>query len=547
MKREGNNLRIKIKDTKTDADENAAVVIKEDYYKEGEGDIIGIAEDGQYYSYVPEEVKSEYIASNLSDGTTSFQVLGETTSEVVFPWWLAPLPLLAFIGGGGENPPPAGEEPIPPTIIVNDVSVAEGNSAIFTITLSNASKVSVPVTLTLGNTSATTDVDATLGTDTATPIKVSYDGGATWIDVPATGIINVPAGVTSFMVGVPTVADEPGQIYEGPETFTLNALVNGTANSDLGTGTIYDDGTNGPNPPVTPPVTPPTPPVTPVDDRPSISVNNTTASEGDYEVFTVSLSNPSVQAVSVNLSTTAGTATATTDYTPTYEVSTDGGTTWTPATSATIAAGSTSVLVRVPTVQDTIDESDETFTLTATVTSGDTVNPSATGTATILDDDNAPTISINDVTVNESAGTATFTVTLSSMSASTVTVNYGTSNGTAVSGSDYTTASGTVTFAPGVTTQTITVPILDDSIYESTETFNVNLSAPVNATIADNLGVGTILDNEVMPTLAVSSVATTEGVDNYAVFTVSLSGASSTATTVNLALANGSATGGGVD
>ncbi|MEA1988815.1 MAG: Ig-like domain-containing protein, partial [Pseudomonadota bacterium] len=72
------------------------------------------------------------------------------------------------------------------------------------------------------------------------------------------------------------------------------------------------------------------------------------------------------------------------------EVSTDGGTTWSPATSATIAAGTTSVLVKVPTVEDTIDEFDEQFTLTASVTSGTTVNATATGTATIIDNDDSP-------------------------------------------------------------------------------------------------------------------------------------------------------------
>ncbi|MBC3876147.1 Calx-beta domain-containing protein, partial [Undibacterium flavidum] len=100
-------------------------------------------------------------------------------------------------------------------------------------------------------------------------------------------------------------------------------------------------------------------------------------------------------------------------------------------------------------------------------------------------------LSINDVTVNEAAGTATFTVTLSAASGQTVSVGYNTSNGTATAGSDYTAASGTLTFNPGVTTQTITVNISNDSVFELSENFNVNLVTPTNATISDNLGIGT--------------------------------------------------------
>ncbi|MFZ6820678.1 Calx-beta domain-containing protein, partial [Undibacterium sp. Ji22W] len=90
-------------------------------------------------------------------------------------------------------------------------------------------------------------------------------------------------------------------------------------------------------------------------------------------------------------------------------------------------------------------------------------NASATGTATITDNDGTPSLSINDVIVNEAAGTATFTVTLSAASGQTVSVGYNTSNGTATAGSDYTATSGTLTFNPGVTTQTITVNIANDS------------------------------------------------------------------------------------
>ncbi|MBC3876154.1 hypothetical protein H8K55_21420, partial [Undibacterium sp. LX15W] len=84
------------------------------------------------------------------------------------------------------------------------------------------------------------------------------------------------------------------------------------------------------------------------------------------------------------------------------------------------------VLVRTPITDDLINEVTETFDLTVTRTAGTTTNASAVGTATITDNDGTPSLSINDVTVNEAAGTATFTVTLSAASGQTVSVGYNT-------------------------------------------------------------------------------------------------------------------------
>ena len=113
-----------------------------------------------------------------------------------------------------------------------------------------------------------------------------------------------------------------------------------------------------------------------------------------------------------------------------------------------------------------------------------------------------PTLSISDVTLAEgNTGTtnATFTVTLSASSAQQVTVAYATANGTATAGSDYTAKSGTLTFAPGVTTQPIAVAVTGDTAIEANETFFVNLTTPVNATIADSQGVGTITNDDSTP------------------------------------------------
>lgn len=107
-----------------------------------------------------------------------------------------------------------------------------------------------------------------------------------------------------------------------------------------------------------------------------------------------------------------------------------------------------------------------------------------------------PTITINDITVSEDGVNAILTVTLSDSQTSSVSVNYVTNNNSALTGSDYTTQTGTITFAAGETTKTITIPIIDDIISEATETFWVDLLNPVGATISDSQGIVTITDND---------------------------------------------------
>ena len=110
-----------------------------------------------------------------------------------------------------------------------------------------------------------------------------------------------------------------------------------------------------------------------------------------------------------------------------------------------------------------------------------------------------PTLAIGDVAVSEGqSGTtaATFTVTLAPARASTVTVAYATSDRTAAAGSDYVSTSGVLTFAPGQTTQTITVAVNGDATSEPNESFLVNLSAATNAAITNGQGIGTITNDE---------------------------------------------------
>jgi hypothetical protein len=157
-----------------------------------------------------------------------------------------------------------------------------------------------------------------------------------------------------------------------------------------------------------------------------------------------------------------------------------------------------------------------------------------------------PALRIGDVTVTEgNTGTraATFTVTLSAASSQSVTVAYATGNGTATAGGDYQAASGTVTFAPGETAKTITVPVIGDRLGEPNETFVVNLSSPTNATLADSQGVGTITDDE--PRISIGDVTKAEGKKNQTTlftFTVTLSVAYDQPVTVSFKTTDGTAT-----
>ncbi|MFM9195445.1 MAG: Calx-beta domain-containing protein, partial [Planctomycetia bacterium] len=85
----------------------------------------------------------------------------------------------------------------------------------------------------------------------------------------------------------------------------------------------------------------------------------------------------------------------------------------------------------------------------------------------------------------------TFVLTLSAPSAAPVTIRWNTVNGTATAGRDYVAGGGTVTFAPGQTRRTIAVAVSGDRIAEADETFRVNLSSPLNATLSATAGVAT--------------------------------------------------------
>jgi probable HAF family extracellular repeat protein len=125
---------------------------------------------------------------------------------------------------------------------------------------------------------------------------------------------------------------------------------------------------------------------------------------------------------------------------------------------------------------------------------------------------NAPSVTEG----NTGARTASFDVTLSVASTQTVTVAYSTSNGAALAGSDYQFTNGTLTFEPGVLTQTLTVPVIGDRSAETDEGFFVNLSGPTNAFLANGQGTATIVDDE--PRISITDVSRLEGRNGRTLF-----------------------------
>lgn len=158
-----------------------------------------------------------------------------------------------------------------------------------------------------------------------------------------------------------------------------------------------------------------------------------------------------------------------------------------------------------------------------------------------------PTVSVADASGTEptpAAGPyARFTLTLSGATTVPVTVDFATADGTAVAGADYTAAVGAVTFQPGETSKTVSVTVLDDAVFEPTETFALTLPGASGATIADGSAVGTIASNDPRPTITAAAVQAAEAAG--LTFTLTLSNPSAETVTVAWATADGTATAGG--
>ncbi|HZH33801.1 MAG TPA: Calx-beta domain-containing protein, partial [Pyrinomonadaceae bacterium] len=187
-------------------------------------------------------------------------------------------------------------------------------------------------------------------------------------------------------------------------------------------------------------------------------------------------------------STSNGTATANQDYLP-------------KSGKMVFDANETLKTIIIPILNDAIDESPlETVNLTLrNISGGAVLGVQSASILNIADDDPAPMLSFAGTSVNEgNSGTtaANFNVRLLAVSEQTVRVNFATADGTVTAPDDYQSASGTLIFAPGETSKTISVSVRGDTSIEPDETFFLNLSSPVNVVLQNAQAIGTIVNDD---------------------------------------------------
>lgn len=200
------------------------------------------------------------------------------------------------------------------------------------------------------------------------------------------------------------------------------------------------------------------------DDPVAVSVGDLTVVEGDVTgtaSVTVSLDHASQGDIVVEAATMSGTASAPGDFVPLNQ-------------TLSVPAGTTTLTVPVAIVGDDLNEATESFTVAlSNAVGGAGTGAVSIGTAqatVLIQDDDAITVTIADGSLIESGGALAFPVSLDHSSQGTVTVEVATADGSAAAPADYSTVSGTLTFAPGETQQTVLVPVTDDDLNEPTET-----------------------------------------------------------------------------
>jgi hypothetical protein len=317
------------------------------------------------------------------------------------------------------------------------------------------------------------------------------------------GTLTFADGETSKSFTVPVLEDAADETFNETATVTLSTTGDLDALGARSTATLV---------------------ITDNDPAPAVSVGDVSAAEGNSGTtafeFPVTLSAASARDVTVAFETEFGTATG------------GGNDFFSAGNVVTVPAGQTSAKVSVLVRGDTQSEPDETFFVNLTSATAATV---ADGRAqgTILNDDAVPTVSlsVNDVTVTEgNSGTtgAAFTVSLSAASPSAVTVDIGVAFVTALAEDFQSAQTTSLTFAPGETTKTFNVVVRGETVYETDETYRVELRNPVGAFITDDAGLGTILNDDVPPTISVGDVNVIEGNGfvTFVTFEVTLSGPS---------------------
>ena len=477
-------------------------VIDDDRHATGAPAITGTAQVGRKLTASPGTIADGDGLTGASYSYTWFRVDGATVTEITGTTGNGYTPVAADQGktlkvrasftddeGFDEQRESAATAtvataPTTPTFGIADASAAEGESITFTVTLNPAagaaSTVAWATSVATGDTAAQADFTAGNGT------------------------LNFGVGDTSKTITVATVEDTAS---EADETFTvtLSSASSGTAlpSDATATGTITDD------------------------DQAPLSIADASADEGDSATFTVTLNPAAAGAVTVDYATSV----AASDTAAQSDFTAKNGT-------LTFAAGDTTESFTVATLEDSVDEVDETFTVTLSNASGATLPTDATATGTITDDDQAA-LAIVDAGADE-GDDITFTVTLNPISSREVKVDWATSveSGDTAAQADFTAGSDTLTFAAGDSSKSFSVATVEDTTSEPDETFTVTLSDASEATLpADPTATGTIGDDDT-PQVSIASGGDVAQEGAAATFTLTMSPAAPTGgLTVNVTLA----------
>jgi hypothetical protein len=211
----------------------------------------------------------------------------------------------------------------------------------------------------------------------------------------------------------------------------------------------------------------------------------------------------------------------------------------------TFAPNATNATITIGIVDDSLVESDETFkVLLSNPSTGALISGTNTAYITITDNDIGLAFTAASYSVAENATNVTLTIVQTGNTNGTASVDYATHDITAVGGNDYTSTNGTLNFGPGTNSLTITVPVLDDSVVESNETFHVTLANPSGALLlANSNAVVTILEDDSTLAFTTNAVSILESASSVTL-TVLRTGGTNFEATVDFLSTDGTATDG---
>lgn len=429
----------------------------------------------------------------------TINVLGDTTfeSNETFLVTLSNPSAGYTIGDGSGQGTIQNDDP-EPSLSIGDVAQLEGNAGTttfsFAVTLSNPSSLDVGAAFQSADGSA-----AAPGDYTAT-----------------SGSLSIPAGQLGTTVSVSVVGDVA---MEGDETFTvtLSAPTNAGISDGEGLGTITND-----------------------DGVRLFSIDDVSQAEGNVgtTAFTFTITRTTTDdAASVTVTSADGSATAPADYAAIA------------GQVVNFAIGEATRPVNVAVGGETLYEGGETFQLQLSAPSSGYAIADGTGIGTITNDDQPPVLSVTSLGAAEGSGGGStnfdFVVDLDAPSGLAVSASWATTDGSAVSPTDFAAVvGGSLNIPAGSTTTTATVVVVADDIPEPTESFTVTLSSPVGASIGTGTAVGTIEDDDSGPTFSIADVTALEGSGGGTTsfsFTVTRS-SSSGAASVEMSTSDGSAT-----